>query len=448
MMTRRDLFRAGMAAGGFGLAAHFSRFGLLNAYAPTSGDYRALVCVFLFGGNDSNNTIVPMDAKILDAYTAIRQNLALAATTLNPVETAAKAPYGFHVQLKDVASLWTAGHAAVVANVGSLVQPVSRADYIAGKSPVPSNLFSHSDQQMQWQTSVPSGIATSGWGGRAADQVAFMNGSASFPTVISVSGNAIFGSGDQTRQGSVIPNAQLGLKGYDSSAAAAARKSALEQLLTLDSGVTLIQQASRTMANGINDAETLSKALSGATPLKTVFPATNIANQLKEVAQLIQASSALGMSRQIFFCSLGGFDTHTNQLNDQNTLYGQLGPALGAFFAATQELGVDQQVTAFTESDFSRTLQPNSNGGTDHAWGSHHIVMGGAVKGGDMYGQFPAIALGSDNDSGSEGRWIPTTSIDQYGATLATWFGVPADKLDTVFPNLKNFGTKSLGFLG
>jgi uncharacterized protein (DUF1501 family) len=428
-------------------AGDFARFGMLNAAASQSGSYKALVCVFLYGGNDSNNLIVPMDSAGYTAYSGIRKNMALAQSSLLPVQTAKAAPYGFHNLLPEVQKLFENKQLAVVANIGSLVAPLTRAQYVANQGMIPVNLFSHLDQQTQWQTSVANGMSTTGWGGRVADQVANLNGSATFPTLVYVTGNSIFGSGKVTTPGAVTPGATLGLSGFGTDAASVARSNALQQLLTLDSGVTLIHQAGSFMSDGLRDSATLNKALSGVAALKTVFPATSLGGQLQEVAKLIQVRQAVGMNRQIFFCSLGSFDTHVNQLSDQGTLFSQLSPALAAFFAATQELGVDQQVTTFTESDFSRTTMPNNSGGTDHAWGSHQLVMGSAVQGGDIYGQFPTMVLGSGNDVG-EGRWLPTTSVDQYGSTLAQWFGVSASQLPSVFPNIVNFPNNNLGFLG
>lgn len=445
MATRRTFLKASLAGCA---ASSISRLTSLNAMTQPAGNYRALVCIFLFGGNDSNNTLVTLDTAGFSAYTGIRKNLALSAQSLLSVQTPSKAVYGMHPSLPELHSLFKNKSMAFVANVGSLVQPLTRAQFLSNQGQTPANLFSHADQQAQWQTSIPQGIATSGWAGRVADEVNFLNSPSTFPTFVSVSGNSIMGSGETTRPGSVIPGATLGLSGFDTSAAAMARETGLGKLLTFDSGVTLVHQASQTLSNGIKDSATLSKAVSGAPVLKTVFPATNIGSQLAEVAKLIQVRQAMGMSRQIFFCSLGGFDTHTNQLADQIKLYAQLSPAMSAFFAATQELGVDKEVTSFTESDFSRTLQPNTGGGTDHAWGSHHIVMGGSIKGGDVYGQFPVMELNSGDDAGGEGRWIPSTSIDQYGATLAQWFGVTPQLLPKVFPNIAKFKTNDLGFFG
>jgi uncharacterized protein (DUF1501 family) len=207
-----------------------------------------------------------------------------------------------------------------------------------------------------------------------------------------------------------------------------------------------VQASNDILSNSLDDAAQLSTALSKATPLKTVFPATSLGAQLKQVAQIIQVQAQLGMRHQIFFASLGGFDTHTAEINTHNTLYPQLSQALAAFYNATQELGMADNVTTFNESDFSWTFQATSGDGSDHAWGSHHLVLGGAVKGGQIYGRLPSFVLAGPDDADTRGRWIPTTSADQYGATLCSWFGIPDSALATVFPNLTNFSTSNLGF--
>jgi len=447
MFTRRGFIRIGAATVG---SLALRPFGVLPAMAQSGPDYRALVCVFLFGGNDSNNSVIPMDDTSYQAYQTLRAGLALSGADLTPTVTSVSgSPYAFHAKLAEVSSLFASKELAVVANVGSLVQPLTRDQYQQAQAPIPLNLFSHSDQQLQWQTSVAQGNGSTGWAGRAADYIASQNiNSSAFPTFVSMNGNSLLGTGADTQPVAVTPGQSLTLKGFTSSAASQARLNALNSLLTLDSGMSLVQAANDTMANSISDAKALGDALAKATTLKTQFPKTNIGAQLEQVAQIIQVQADLGMRRQIFFCSLGGFDTHTNELDTHNTLYPQLSPALAAFYEATQELGVAQNVTTFTESDFSRTFQPTSGGGSDHAWGSHHFVLGGAVVGGQIFGQFPTFQLGGPNDADVRGRWIPTTSIDQYGATLCSWFGIPDSALASVFPNFANFGSVKLGFLG
>jgi uncharacterized protein (DUF1501 family) len=447
MLSRRGFIRAGAATVG---TLALRPFGLLPALAQSSANYRALVCVFLFGGNDSNNTVIPMDDASYQAYTSIRGSLALSASELTPtVYSVSNAPFAFHGKLAEVASMFSSKELAVVANTGSLVQPLTRPQYQGSQAPVPLNLFSHSDQQLQWQTSIAQGNSPTGWAGRAADYLnAQKINSSNFPAFLSVAGNALEGQGVSTQPVAIAPGQSLAIKGFSSSAVSQARMSALTSLLTADSGLSLVQAANNTMSNSIADAAALEAALAKTTPFKTQFPTTSLGSQLQQVAQIIQVQSYLGMSRQIFFCSLGGFDTHAGELETHNNLYPQLSQALAAFYAATQELGVAQNVTTFTESDFSRTFQPTTTDGSDHAWGSHHLVLGGAVQGGQIYGQFPTFELAGPNDTDTRGRWIPTTSIDQYGATLCSWFGIPDSALATVFPNFANFGSQKLGFLG
>lgn len=414
-ITRRNLFRLGLSAGTLGFAGRFGRFGMLNAMAQDPADYKALVCLFLYGGNDSNNTLVPLNTAEFDAYRSIRKNLALAPASLLPVAARSGAPYGFHPRLPGMQKLFSDGSLAVISNVGTLVKPVTRSDYMSRTAALPSNLFSHLDQQTEWQTASPLAPSATGWAGRVADIVAPMNGAATFPAFVSVSGSALLGEGSQTHPGSVVPGQTLGLAGYNTTRASQARLQALQEILTFDTGITLVHAANGTLQQGMHDDEELRKALAGAIPLTTTFPATGIGQQLLQVARMIQVRQQLEMSRQIFFASLGGFDTHTSQLTDQGSLYNQISPAIVQFNDAMLELGVAQQVTLFTESDFSRTFQPNSNGGTDHA--------------------------------GAEGRWIPSVSVDQYAATLAAWFGVSLGDLTTVFPNLSNFPDWNVGFM-
>jgi uncharacterized protein (DUF1501 family) len=453
-----------------GVFAGFGRFGLLNALAAAPADYKALVCIFLFGGNDGNNLLVPIDNAPAPGfrysnYFNIRADqgqggLGLTQAELLPVTAAHAQPsgatsFGFHPALGEVRGLFQLNRAAVVANVGVLSQPLTRAEYLNKSKPRPANLFSHSDQQQQWQTADPTGFGLTGWAGRAADRIrTIYDVSQVYPPITTVAGTAIFCLGNQTRPFALAPTtdpASIGLRGYTNQTAQSdARLLSLQELLNFDTGLSLIQATSSITNAALQQSSMLSGALQGITPPATVFPATSIGNQLAQVARIIKANDTLGLGRQIFFCSLGGFDTHTTQIPDQNNLFAQLDPAMKAFYDATVELNVESKVTTFTLSEFGRTLKPAAGNGSDHGWGSHQMVMGGAVLGGDVYGRMPAFLLGSaagSEDSSSNGRWIPSTSVDQFGATLARWFGVPAADLPAIFPNLANFATQDLGFM-
>jgi uncharacterized protein (DUF1501 family) len=444
-----------------GLGSAFTRFGLLNAYAQAVSDYKALVCIFLFGGNDGNNVIIPFDNTGYNNYATLRggstTGLAIPQGNLLPVTLATPATaFALHPTLAEIQQLVNSKNVAIQANVGPLVQATTRAQYLARSVSLPMNLFSHSDQQKEWQTSSANSAVALGWGGRIADLMAPANTGAQYPAVVSVAGAPVFCNGAQTFPASVAPgnaaNPGVNCSNGNSTSDCSARTSAMQQLLTFDTGVTLVQEDSKITSRAFLYSQLLSSALNGLPALATAFPNTGLGSQLKQVAQIIQARAALGLKRQIFFCSLGGFDTHSGQgtlagTGAQPALLSQLSKAMSAFFAATQELGVQNSVTTFTLSDFGRTLQNNTGGGSDHAWGNHHLIMGGSVKGGDMYGTFPVHALGGPDDAGNNGRWLPSTSLDQYGATLASWFGVNDIDLPTVFPNLNNFTVKKLGFV-
>jgi uncharacterized protein (DUF1501 family) len=439
MITRRSILGA-LAAGAAG------RLALSQAWAAAA-EYRALVCVFLFGGNDSNNTVVPLTQGGYSGYAAARgASLSLAQNVLLPVTAKSGGAYGLHPRLTDLQRLFNAGRAAIVANVGVLARPTTREEYRNRAVPLPTSLFSHSDQQTEWQNGIADVVSTTGWGGRAGDRLASNNTEPSL-TGVSLAGNTIFLAGEKFQASLVTTGAQAGLSGFGTGADSQARLLAFEQLLGMTEGSLLGLASARITAEGMRISRLLSGVLGGASPFKTVFPATTLARQLEQVARLMRARDQFGVSRQVFFCSLGGFDTHVSQLATHDALLLQLGPALAALHDATEEMGIARQVVTFTESDFGRTLGPNANAGSDHGWGGHHFVVGGAVRGGDVYGQFPSVSLNGPDDATGRGVWVPTTSVDQYAATLASWLGVPEAELPGVLPNLAHFPVKNLGFV-
>lgn len=451
-ISRRNTLKA-LSAGA--LATGLNGFTIPFAHAQSApSDYKALVCIFLFGGNDGNNMIIPADAAGYAAYSAIRGvdsgiNIAQSELlTFKPSNTAST--YGFHPALAPIHPLFGQGKLAVIANAGPLVAPITKAQYLAGINR-PDQLFSHSDQQAQWQSSVSDQASRTGWGGRLADAVATMNGSNTFPVLTSVAGSALYTTGNRQSPLAIPSSGSFGLTGLTATdAATRARASALNALLLQGKDHLLVKAAAEETEQAIALSAKVNPIITATS--STVSGLFNTAGnslsaQLLQVAKLIEARAAIGLSRQIFFVSLGGFDTHNNQLATQQTLLGYVGAAMKSFYDATAALGVANNVTSFTLSDFGRTFKPAAGGGSDHAWGNHHMVMGGAVKGGAMYGAFPEHRLGSNDDVSSEGRWLPTTSVDQYAATLATWFGVPAAQLASVAPNIGAFANKNLGFV-
>ena len=449
-MNRRDFLRRATALCAAGLAADL---GLVSLAAQAAvSDYKALVCVFLFGGVDGNNVLVPLDTAGYAQYAKVRgatSGIGLTQAELLPITpTNLGTPFGLHPSLGEMQSLFAGAHLALLANVGTLTQPTSTAQYKAGVRP--ENLYSHSDQQTQWQTSIPSGGSSTGWGGRLADAMAPISGQ-SFPVITSTAGVTLYVTGTTTRPLAIPTSGSFGLTGFGASAASKARLAALNTLLGVDRGNTLVAAAADITQQALSLSATVNPILTTTSPpLATAFNGltSSIAKELLAVAKIIEARAATAATRQVFFVSLGGFDTHTNELATHQNLFGDLSPALKAFYDATSALGVANQVTTFTLSDFGRTFQPAAGGGSDHAWGNHHLIMGGAVQGGKIYGQFPQLVLGGPNDAEKEGRWIPTTAVDQYGATLARWFGAGPKELAAVFPNLAQFAPADLGFLG
>lgn len=446
MSTNRRSFIKYASLAAAGNAVGLRPFGLLNSYAATTSNYRALVCVFLYGGNDANNMLVQFDTAGYANYSTVRGPLAIPQSQL--LQLGGKfSNFALNPNLTDIQTLFNNNAAALVTNVGTLMQPTTRAQYLAGTT-VPTNLFSHTDQQLEWQNAAQSGATPSGWAGRIADTISTQyNPNGQIPMITSVAGDTLFCNGSASTPVSVSPGNLGGSACSEGTAECSARQATAQALLTFSSGLSLVQADNAITTNAYSYAKTLSDAVQSVSPLQTAFPASGLGSQLKQIAQIIQARAALGVSRQIFFAGIGNFDTHSDQLNLQGNLLAQISPALAAFYQATQELNVQNDVTTFTMSDFSRTFQPNSNTGSDHAWGSHHIVIGGAVKGGQMYGTFPTLALGGPDDSGSNGRWVPSTSSVQYASTLAQWFGVSTGQLSSVFPNIGSFASNNLGFV-
>ena len=421
-----------------------------EAAAFTATDYKAIVCVFLYGGNDYGNTLLPFDNANYAKYAAIRTGIAtpqasLAATVLAP---ATPLPGGMQLalapELAPLKSIFDAGRMAVQLNVGPLIQPTTLAQYNAKSVPLPPKLFSHNDQQSVWQSSQPEGSVL-GWGGRMGDLALSSNGKATF-TCVSVTGNAVYLAGQsaqayQVSSGGAVPISGLKNGVYGSAACA----TALNTLVTQGSSNYMESAYSQTTQRSIAAEGTVTSATSGITLATPFNPANPLAMQLQMVAKMIAGRTTLDVKRQVFMVSLGGFDTHDFLPQNHPVLLGQVAEALKSFYDATKELAIDDKVTAFTASDFGRTLASNGDG-SDHGWGSHHFVVGGAVNGRKYYGTAPAIAVNGTDDVG-QGRLLPTTSVDQFAATLASWFGISGSELKLVVPNIVNYSAQNLGFV-
>jgi len=462
---RRFLATAGALSAAAPATAPFalSLAAMGEAAAQTANDYKALVCVFLYGGNDTFNTVLATDPDSWDAYAAVRNTMpqpillspagyANGVLPLVPTTAHAGRSFALHPAMGELRGLFDAGRAAVVANVGPLVAPVTRADYLARRVPLPPKLFSHNDQQSLWQAFVPEGAA-SGWGGRLGDLFAASNANATF-TCISASGNAVWLSGEQTLQYQVSGTGALQVRGisaqtlYGSTGAAAALREIMTAPRQHEIADAYAQVGARSLATAgqLNAALVRDSALA-ATP--TYGGQTNgLAAQLKLVARIIGARSQLGARRQVFMVSMGGFDLHDFAVERHGPLLGRLSQALAYFdrLLASPQVNARDAVTSFTASDFGRTLSSNGDG-TDHGWGAHHFVTGAAVRGREIYGRFPVIGVGRADDAG-RGSLIPSVSVEQYAAVLARWFGVSPAALPDLFPNLSRFGLPAhLGFM-
>jgi uncharacterized protein (DUF1501 family) len=423
-----------------------------EAAAATATDYKALVCVFLYGGNDYGNTLIPYDTARYTLYQGMRPTLAYAQSALAPTVLAPTvalpggAQYAMAPELAPLLPIFNAGRLGVMLNVGTLVQPTTKDQYTAKSVPLPPKLFSHNDQQSVWQSSSPEG-ATSGWGGRMGDLFEAGNGNATF-TCVNVSSNAVYLSGHTAVQYQVSSSGPVALNGVKSPLfGSTACSAALKNLVTAPSAHLFEDEYTRVMSRSLAAGDQLTAALAGGPAITTVFPTGNsLADQLKLVARMISTSSEVGAKRQVFFVSLGGFDNHDGLAGVHPGLLTNVASALTAFYNATVELGVAAKVTAFTASDFGRTL--TGNDGSDHGWGSMHFMLGGAVNGGRFYGTAPVVANNGPDDVG-QGRLLPSTSVDQYAATLGKWFGISDTDLLTVLPNLGNWNAsqRNLGFV-
>jgi uncharacterized protein (DUF1501 family) len=454
MERRKFLKRVGVSAAALGAWSDLTRIAaaasLASAPLAAGEDYRALVCVFLFGGNDGNNTVIPTSASEYRQYATGRTPvLALGQNTLLPltVGNTAGRTFALHPSMAGLQGLFNQGNAAIVANSGPLLAPTTRADYQAQRVPIPPDLYSHSDQQAQWQSSISDGAPRSGWGGRLADLMKTANGASQSSTLISVSGNNLFEVGTTLSSFKVSPSNHFGFDFYQGPAATDPLSRAITSLLAAP-GTNLLEGAWKdVIARAMENQRVLAAALAAVPPFTTAFPNTSLGDQMQMIARLVSARQALGLKRQVFFASIGGFDTHgEGQLNEQADLLAEVSGAMTALYNATVELKCADLVTAFTASDFNRTF-PSNGKGSDHAWGNHHFVVGGGVRGGQMYGAFPTLVTGGPDDTGSGGLWIPSVSVDQYSATLAAWFGVGAGDMSVIFPNLSRFPAASLGFM-
>lgn len=478
VLTRRDFIRraACAAVGTAALTSAVRDLRLMNAAVAQSNvsDYKALVCIFMAGGNDSNNLIIPTIQSEYDDYAAIRTPvlaIPLSGTAFNVIPVSALSSdgheYGFHPACPELATLFTEEKLAMLFNVGTLVYPMTRAQYQSGLKR-PPQLFSHADQVTQWQTSIPDQPPLTGWGGRSADLLAAVQPEAPISLCVSVAGANTFEVGNIVSPYSVSTSGAVSLSNVSGN-----RLTSLRSLLGLPQQNAQAKAYADVALHSIDTATLLNNAIASTSsaPWVASFPTTittptgglpfnsSLGPQLRMVARLIEAGSrstasgGFGMKRQIFFCQVGGYDLHTGQtpgpgsttIGAHANLMAEISRCLFAFQRAMEQLGLSDKVTAFTASDFGRTFPCNGQG-SDHGWGSHHLVVGGAVRGRRTYGRFPTLAVNGPDDT-STGRWIPSTAVDQYFATLATWFGVDSGNLSTVFPNLGRFSTPNLQFV-
>ncbi len=455
-IDRRDFLRtSGAAAAAAALAGTpgLAYTQVVGTAAPFD-DYRALVCVFLHGGNDSFNMLVPNTDAEYNVYAASRQNLAIAKEDLLPINPLSLTPgseaFGLHPMMGRMQTLFEAGNAAFVANIGPLVEPTTKIEYENRSVKLPSQLFSHNDQQSQWNSLKGAGTSKTGWAGRIADLIRANVANQKMATNASLYGTSLFQSADETIAYVMGPTGPLQFEGFstDPDNILFDQRRAFQRVVEAQYDSIYERGFADIQARAIDAADSVSIAIrdaeaSGA--ISTLFPNSPLGRQLETVAKLIYSRRQLDMQRQVFFVGIGGFDSHDNQNQNQPGLLGGISDAMAAFYDATFEIGTADSVTTFTQSDFGRTLTSNGDG-TDHAWGGNQIVLGGAVNGRDIYGSYPVLEIGGGDDVGG-GRMIPTASADQFAATLARWFGIDDADLDVVAPNLPNFAQRDLGFM-
>jgi len=470
--SRRQFLRtASMASmAGFYVSPFFLELNSLAAMAQGSGgsDYRALVCVYLQGGNDGHGTVIATDPDSYAAFVAARQGapgLAYPLSELLPITL--KTPqsgrtFALNPSLTGVQNLFNAGRAAIVANTGTLVVPATKTQIDNNSVTLPDSLFSHFDQTAAWQA-IASNLGSGervGWGGAVADAIEAMNmNSNSMFTCISTAGNALFLAGQTSFQLNVTSAGPIPIYGLQQPPfGLPATNNPLSSVLSAEENNLFAQEYETIIQRSIQAQATLATAMAPAgtggvanppqylDPVSNMLTTNPLAQSLQTVARIIAGRASLGVTRQIFYVQLGSFDTHNNQAQIHAQLLTQLGSAFEYFDSLMVGMGLSNNVTAFTISDFGRTLTSNSNG-TDHGWGSHHFVMGGAVQGQNMYGTYPIVGADQANDVG-EGRLIPTTAVEQYAGTLAQWFGLSDSQIRQVFPNFANFGSSPyLGFM-
>lgn len=462
MQNRRQFLKTSLALPALaGSGSLLGTLASLPANAMDTSGYRALVCVFLYGGMDCHDTLLPFDTPSYNSYAQLRSTLlqayaanpggsSRARDALLPLEPASAQfsgrQFALPPQMSALHTLFDQGNAAIVGNVGPLLEPTNRSGYLNESANLPARLFSHNDQQSTWMSFAPEG-AQLGWGGRFGDAAsqAGANSSGVFSQV-ALSGNPVFLAGEN------VTSLQVGIDGVpkiyvmdtDDSAFNASLREHFIDAGVVRSGLFEQDYVAKTRTS-LAANEALEAALSRGARLDTVFPNTSLAAQLSAVAQAISVRDELGASRQVFFVSMGGFDTHSAQANDLPGLQQVLSDAIGAFYQATQELGLEDSITTFTAADFGRTLTVNGDG-TDHGWGSHHFVVGGAVNGGDIYGAVPVAELGHAQDAGN-GRLIPQIAVEQYAAPLGRWFGLSDSELAVALPHLSTFGDPMLNVI-